>query len=87
MSELSGAVVGVLEGASRLDYFVSHGIRPDGRAFDACRPVGVSVGVLDADSAAGSALVNLGETRLLAAVTLQVGTPHLASPSSGDLGA
>ena len=38
-----------------------------------------------ADGVAGSALVSLGATRVLASISLQVGVPDLAAPADGDV--
>jgi ribonuclease PH len=48
-------------------------IRPDGRAHDELRPVRITPGYLS--FAEGSALIELGETRVLCAVTLEDKTP------------
>ena len=61
--------------------FVEKGVRPDGRSLDACRTLSVSSGSIG--TAAGSAMVKLGETTILAGVTCAVGEPLQAAPDSG----
>jgi exosome complex RNA-binding protein Rrp42 (RNase PH superfamily) len=64
--------------------FVSNNVRSDGRLFHKCRATTVTVGVLMRNTI-GSALVCMGHTQVVAAITLQVGTPSPASCSgSGD---
>lgn len=57
--------------------------RLDGRSREAFRPLTVQTG--DVDSAEGSALVNLGDTRVLAGVKSIVGEPFADTPDRGVL--
>ena len=75
-----------LEPEAHYAYFAERGVRPDGRAFDEQRPVNVTIHTPN-EGVGGSASVLMGSTRVLGSVSLQVGTPDLASPSDGDLGA
>lgn len=63
--------------------FVSNNVRSDGRLFHKCRATTVTVGVLMRNTV-GSALVCMGHTQVIAAITLQVGTPSPACSGSGD---
>jgi ribonuclease PH len=53
--------------------------RPHGRKFDELRPVSIEVGVLK--FAAGSALLEMGDTRVLVAASLEERVPHFVSGS------
>jgi len=64
--------------------FTDRDVRPDGRDLRAARPTTVVKGVLPRNSF-GSALVRLGETQVLASVTLLVGTPSAGLPDCGDI--
>lgn len=59
------------------------GKREDGRTFEQFRPLTVELGY--AKNAEGSALVTLGETRVLAGVKLSVGEPFADTPNEGVL--
>ncbi|QQG39939.1 MAG: exosome complex protein Rrp42 [Candidatus Aenigmatarchaeota archaeon] len=59
------------------------GKREDGRAFDQFRDLKIETGF--AKNAEGSALVTLGETRVLAGVKLSVGTPFADTANEGVL--
>jgi exosome complex RNA-binding protein Rrp42 (RNase PH superfamily) len=63
--------------------FVSNNVRSDGRLFHKCRATTVTVGVLMRNTV-GSALVCMGHTQVVAAITLQVGTPSPAVSCSGS---
>lgn len=68
------------------DYLLTlaeNGKRVDGRAFDAYRPLRLKVGHIS--KAEGSAEVWLGNTRVLAGVKVQPGTPYADTPNSGTL--
>jgi exosome complex component RRP42 len=60
---------------------LSKGTRFDGRSFDALREAKVQVGVLD--TAEGSALAQIGETKVLAAVKFDVVKPFSDRPTEG----
>ncbi|MBI5222933.1 exosome complex protein Rrp42 [Candidatus Micrarchaeota archaeon] len=60
---------------------LAKGSRFDGRAFDQYRPVKVRKGVLD--TAEGSALAEVGQTRVLAAVKFDVVKPFSDRPTEG----
>ncbi len=60
------------------------GLRLDGRGFlDIRKPIKVEVGV--AKKAEGSALVQIGNTKMLAGVKLEIGTPFPDTPNQGTL--
>ncbi|MBI4017577.1 MAG: exosome complex protein Rrp42 [Candidatus Aenigmarchaeota archaeon] len=59
------------------------GKRENGRRFDEFRPLKIELGY--AKNAEGSALVTLGETRVLAGVKLSVGTPFADTANEGVL--
>jgi exosome complex component RRP42 len=59
------------------------GRRIDGRGFDDYRPIKVEVGV--SEKAEGSALVQIGSTRVMAGVKLALGEPFADMPNSGVL--
>ena len=63
--------------------FLSNNVRSDGRLFYKCRATTITVGVLMRNTV-GSALVCMGHTQVVAAITLQVGTPPPASAGSGS---
>ncbi|KAG5175526.1 ribosomal protein S5 domain 2-type protein [Tribonema minus] len=65
--------------------FLSEGVRPDGRGLQEVRDVAVSCGVLTAPHVAASALVTLGDTKVVTGITLQVGQPSQAEPGCGDV--
>ncbi|MBI2078645.1 MAG: exosome complex protein Rrp42 [Euryarchaeota archaeon] len=68
------------------DYIVTladSGKRLDGRPFDAYRNIRIKVGHIQ--KAEGSAEVWLGNTRVLAGVKVQPGTPYPDQPTSGTL--
>jgi exosome complex RNA-binding protein Rrp42 (RNase PH superfamily) len=57
--------------------------RPDGRMFPQARPTEVVSSLLK--HSAGSALIKQGETKVLSAMTLQIGQPAPDSPEHGDV--
>lgn len=59
------------------------GVREDGRGLDQLRNLDVKVGVIN--TADGSALVSLGNTKILAGVKTGLGTPFPDSPDEGIL--
>jgi exosome complex component RRP42 len=61
----------------------SQGTRTDGRNFDETRPLKVIKGYVS--RADGSALVQLGDTRVLAGVKVEIGTPFPDTPNTGIL--
>jgi len=67
-----------------LQKFTDDNVRPDGRPLHAARPTTVVKGVLPRNSY-GSALVRIGETQVLAAITILVGSPGAGSPEHGDV--
>ena len=83
-------VVAGLEPEAHFRRFTEHGVRPDGRGFTNTRAMAVSHeplrrAELSQSAVAGSSLISLGGTRVLASVTLQVGVPGLAAPSDGEV--
>ena len=65
--------------------FIAKNIRPDGRALHAVRPLAIHPGVLSSQATACSAMVGLGNTKVVAAISLQVGVPSEALPGMGDI--
>jgi len=63
---------------------VAAGKRVDNRAFDEQRPLEITKGFV-ADKADGSALVRLGNTLVLAGVSMDIGEPYADSPTEGVL--
>uniref|UniRef100_A0A6U1QCI5 Ribosomal RNA-processing protein 43 n=1 Tax=Fibrocapsa japonica TaxID=94617 RepID=A0A6U1QCI5_9STRA len=63
--------------------FVSKGIRPDGRKFHEIRKMNIDLGVLPLTH--GSAMVRLGATKAVAAVSLQIGQPATLTPNCGEI--
>lgn len=59
------------------------GKREDGRAFGEVRPLAIEIGY--AKNAEGSALVTIGETKVLVGVKLSVGEPFADTPNEGVL--
>jgi exosome complex component RRP42 len=59
------------------------GERVDGRAFDEYRKIKVTTGFVE--KAEGSALVELGSTRVLAGIKVETGTPFADTPDEGVL--
>jgi len=69
----------------RRDYItnlLSEGKRIDGRGFDQYRPVEVTKGYV-VEKSCGSAYVKLGDTEVLAGVSIELGEPYPDSPTSG----
>jgi exosome complex component RRP42 len=60
---------------------VASGKRQDGRAFDELRPLQITKGY--ASKACGSAYVKLGDTEVIAGISMDVGEPYDDSPKSG----
>lgn len=67
---LASTIFARLHPATYLSRFLTNGIRPDGRTFDACRPV--TVGRSTIDSAEGSCIVRLGNTVVIAGVKAEL---------------
>lgn len=61
------------------------GVRQDGRSLTGLRPLTLLQGILQRTTA-GSALVKIGGTKVVAGVTLQVGQPAEDTPSKGEIG-
>jgi exosome complex component RRP42 len=61
---------------------VASGKRQDGRAFDQLRPIQITKGYAK-DKACGSAYVKLGDTEVIAGISMDVGEPYDDSPKSG----
>ncbi|TFK69417.1 ribosomal protein S5 domain 2-like protein [Pluteus cervinus] len=64
-----------------LERFLAENVRPDGREFDAWRPVSVNVGSIS--TADGSALVRLGDTTVVCGVKAEIAEPELDKPEEG----
>lgn len=75
-----------IEPVAHYDYFVSRGLRPDGRGLEVVRPISLALHPLDGKTTVGSALAIIGSTRVIASTSLQIGTPDLAAPTHGDFG-
>ena len=74
-----------IEAYLKRDYIINMieaGSRADGRAFDEMRALEVTKGFV-ADKAPGSAMARLGDTVVLAGVSMDVGEPYPDSPTSG----
>ena len=85
--EVNASQVEALEPRAHDEHFLKNGVRPDGRTFEACRPLAVTLCPLgQADGIVGSAQAVLGATRVIGCASLQVGNPDLAAPYDGDLG-
>ncbi|MFH1055953.1 MAG: exosome complex protein Rrp42 [Candidatus Altiarchaeota archaeon] len=61
---------------------ISQGKRIDGRAFDEMRQLTITKGYA-ADKACGSAYVKLGDTEVIAGISMDVGEPYPDQPTSG----
>ena len=59
-------------------------VRPDGRVLGASRKTSITTNILTRN-AAGSSLVTIGNTQVLAAISLLVGTPAADFGDCGDL--
>jgi len=71
--------------ATYLANLVKAGVRQDGRSLMGLRPLTLLQGILQRTTA-GSALVKIGGTKVVAGVTLQVGQPAEDTPSTGEIG-
>jgi exosome complex RNA-binding protein Rrp42 (RNase PH superfamily) len=71
--------------ATYLANLVKAGVRQDGRSLTGLRPLTLLQGILQRTTA-GSALVKIGGTKVVAGVTLQVGQPAEDTPSKGEIG-
>jgi exosome complex RNA-binding protein Rrp42 (RNase PH superfamily) len=74
-----------LDSKAFLTTFLENKVRPDGRLFLSSRPTSITTGILTRNAAAGSALVTMGNTQVLAAISLLVGTPAAEFGEDGDL--
>lgn len=63
----------------------THQTRVDGRALTGLRRLTIVRGMLQ-KTTAGSALVKIGGTKVVAGVTLQVGKPGEETPGKGEIG-
>lgn len=82
--EDSGAeVIKLLDRKGFVETYWDQKTRPDGRLFSQVRPTQVVSSLLK--HAAGSALVKQGETKVLSAMTVQIGQPSPALPDHGDV--
>jgi len=59
------------------------GLRIDGRGFDDFREVKIETGV--SKKAEGSAMISIGNTRVMAGVKMELGEPYSDSPDEGSL--
>ena len=64
--------------------FITNAVRPDGRTLHAVRDIAITLGVLSSHNVAASALVRLGNTKVVVGITLQIGVPSEAAPDCGD---
>jgi exosome complex component RRP43 len=64
--------------------FIASAVRPDGRTLHAVRDISITPGVLSSHNVAASALVRLGDTKVVVGITLQIGVPSEAAPDCGD---
>mmetsp|Transcript_43059 Transcript_43059/g.51672 ORF Transcript_43059/g.51672 Transcript_43059/m.51672 type:complete len:302 (+) Transcript_43059:81-986(+) len=74
----------ILDPRAHLKHYTSHNVRPDGRTLHAVRPTTVLHSVVPRNTR-GSALIRLGQTRVMAATTLLVGQPSASRPDCGSL--
>jgi len=68
---------------NRIKEFLKEGKRFDGRKPDEFRELSIETGV--SKKAEGSARVKLGNTEVLVGIKMNVGTPYLDSPDSGNM--
>jgi len=68
---------------SYLERYISEDVRPDGRGFEDWREVSVNVGSIS--TAHGSALVRMGDTRIVCGVKAEIAEPELDKPHEGFL--
>jgi len=71
----------------RRDYItkvIGEGKRVDGRAFEDYRPVSITKGYVK-EKSEGSAYVELGDTKVLVGISMDVAEPYADSPTSGIL--
>jgi exosome complex component RRP43 len=67
-----------------LEHFVAQGIRPDGRTLLESRTTTLTRGVIG--TADASATVQRGGTVVTCGLKLEVGTPHVLTPTQGRVG-
>jgi exosome complex RNA-binding protein Rrp42 (RNase PH superfamily) len=70
---------------NHLTKLVQAGVRYDGRGLTGLRPLTLLQGILQ-KTTAGSALVKIGGTKVVAGITLEVGQPGEDSLSKGEIG-
>ena len=74
-----------IEGYLKKDYIgnlLKTGKRADGRAFDEYRKITIQKGY-SAEKACGSAMVQLGKTKVIAGISLDIGEPYSDRPKDG----
>ena len=74
-----------IEGYLRGDYtksIIAEGKRSDGRGFEEARELKVTPGYVS-EKADGSAYVELGKTKVLVGISLDIGEPYSDRPTSG----
>lgn len=63
---------------------MENNVRPDSRTLEAARAVHLQTNVVQ--TASSSSLVKIGNTSVITAIKLAVGTPAVSTPDQGDLG-
>jgi exosome complex component RRP42 len=81
MGDFSGEVISHID-REYVRQLLDNGERIDGRAFDEYRPIEIELNVVPA-KAEGSALVNIGDTSVVAGVKVLVGDPYPDTPDQG----
>ena len=81
-SKFTAGVISEME-RNYIHRLASKGTRVDGRKFDEIRPLKITKGYVT--RAEGSALVQLGNTKVLVGVKIEPGTPFPDTPNSGIL--
>lgn len=81
MTESYGVVTKVQK--KRISDLLIQDKRLDGRGLTDYRPIKVDVGIID--KASGSALVHLGDTKVMVGVKMEIGTPYPDTPEEGVL--
>ena len=82
--ESSSALLSAIAPEEAYRQFLGSDLRPDGRALMEVRKTTVQSGVFP--NTPGSAIAKLGDTKVAAAVTLQIGKPADATPKQGEIG-
>mmetsp|Transcript_12884 Transcript_12884/g.26727 ORF Transcript_12884/g.26727 Transcript_12884/m.26727 type:complete len:342 (-) Transcript_12884:732-1757(-) len=83
-SQMMNQIALTLDSKEYVETFWKQQTRPDGRLFSQARPTLMQKGPLHHTAVDGSALVTLGDTRILASVTCGVGQ-STTSPPRGDI--